>query len=196
MIKSKSNSFVSKLILQLTLFIFWHIVCPFIPVFSGFNNTMALYLVLSIHAVCQFYKSITIIMLSQTLKEEKPYWVNDTIYEKEYKYPFDNSLDQVYIIFFYLYAIITLINAWHLSPGFMLCQTCLAFTIEITLLEILHMRFLLVSSSIYMGHQAFANLKEEIAKEVHEKKNLYLRYTLELTIIVVTRNLVLLNHLN
>lgn len=194
--KSNSNSLISKLMLQLTFFIFWYVICPFIPVFSGFNNTMALYLVLSLHAVCQFYKSITAIMLSQTLKKEKPYWVKDDIYEKEYKDPFDNSLDQVYIILFYLYSIIILINAWHLSPGFMLCQTCLAFTIEIVLLEILHIRFLLVSSSIYMGHQAFANLKEEIAKEVHEKKNLYLKYTLELTIIVVTRNLLLLNHLN
>ena len=35
---------------------------------------MALYLVLSVDTVCQFYKSITAIMKSQPLKVEKPFW--------------------------------------------------------------------------------------------------------------------------
>ena len=112
-------------IVRIRPYVFWYVICPYIPIFSGFNNTMALYLVLSVDTVCQFYNSITAIMNSQPLNVEKPFWVKSDIYQEEYKKPFDNSLDQAYIILFYLYSILICINAWHLSPGFMICKRAL-----------------------------------------------------------------------
>jgi hypothetical protein len=152
---------------------------------------MALYLVLSVHTVCQLYKTITIVLLSQPLKAKKPYWVTSAKYDKEYRNPFENSLDQLYIILLYLYSIIICINAWQLAPGFMIGQTCFVITIEVILLEILHMRFLLTSSNVYMGYKAYDDLKEKIKEEVHEQKIHCLKNIFNLTIVIIARNLII-----
>ena len=184
---------LSVRIVRIRPYVFWYVICPYIPIFSGFNNTMAVYLVFSVDIVCQFYNSITAIMNSQPLYVEKPFWVKSTIYQEEYRKSFDNSLDQVYVILFYFYSILICINAWHLSPGFMIAQTCFTFSIEIVLLEVLHIRFLLISSSIYMGKKSFANLEKRIEEEIDEVIDIFRKNILELTIIVLIRNIVILN---
>jgi hypothetical protein len=78
-----------------------------------------------------------------------------------------------------------------IAPGFMIGQTCFVLGLEIMLLELLHMRFLLTTSRHNMRHRYFNNLEILLQNEKNKKLNLYKNYTLQLTAIVVIRNLLI-----
>ena len=78
-----------------------------------------------------------------------------------------------------------------IAPGFMIGQTCFVLGLEIMLLELLHMRFLLTTSRHNMRHRYFNNLEILLQNEKNKKLNFYKNYTLQLTAIVVIRNLLI-----
>ena len=167
-------------------YIFLYIICPSIfPIFSSFNNTISLYLILSVHCVCQLFLSMT-----QTLVSH-PRCTDD--YDSDYPGPklFDSDLDPVIIVLLYVYCSLLVIKAWQLAPGFMIGQTCFVLCLEIMLLELLHMRFLLTTSRHNMLRKYFNSLEIILQNEKNEKFNLYKNYTLQLTAIVVIRNLLI-----
>jgi hypothetical protein len=59
------------------------------------------------------------------------------------------------------------------------------------LLELLHMRFLLTTSRHNMLRKYFNSLEIILQNEKNKKFNLYKNYTLQLTAIVVIRNLLI-----
>jgi hypothetical protein len=59
------------------------------------------------------------------------------------------------------------------------------------LLELLHMRFLLTTSRHNMLRKYFNSLEIILQNEKNKKLNLYKNYTLQLTAIVVIRNLLI-----
>jgi len=167
-------------------YIFLYIICPSIfPIFSSFNNTISLYLILSVHCVCQLFLSMTETLVSH------PRCTDD--YDSEYPGPklFDSDLDPVIIVLLYVYCSLLVIKAWQLAPGFMIGQTCFVLCLEIMLLELLHMRFLLTTSRHNMLNRYFNSLETVLQNEKNKKLNLYKNYTLQLTAIVVIRNLLI-----
>lgn len=164
-------------------YIFLYIICPAIfPIFSSFNNTISLYSVLSVHCVCQLFLSIT-----QTLVSH-PRGTDDSGPNLEL---FDSDLDPVIVVLLYVYSSLLLIKAWQLAPGFMIGQTCFVLCLEIMLLELLHMRFLLTTSRHSLGYEDFNNLEIILQNEKNEKLDLYKNYMLQLTAIIVIRNLLI-----
>ena len=73
----------------------------------------------------------------------------------------------------------------------MIGQTCFVLGLEIMLLELLHMRFLLTTNRHNMRHRYFNNLEILLQNEKNKKLNFYKNYTLQLTAIVVIRNLLI-----
>lgn len=159
------------------------VICPAIfPIFSSFNNTIALYLVLSVHCVCQLFLSMT-----QTLVSH-PRGTDDSGLKLEL---FDSDLDQVIVVLLYVYSSLLVIKAWQLAPGFMIGQTCFVLCLEIMLLELLHMRFLLITSRHSLRHKDFNNLEIILQNEKNKQLDLYKNYMLQLTAIIVIRNLLI-----